>query len=460
DLHAVRKGDSWPLSYLVGPVLSKSFQLIQTIDSSNPVKFMVAAVSTFGPRKFIQEVMLEQNECSSRSEEKNRNLSLKRFLQHFNEIFVPWCLQTDSCSTSARLNLLFALLDDECFSEQCNSIILHAASSHDSYYTCILALVMEKTREECIKKKLHVDLSHHELLGSIALSVTCSFPPFGCSDARAALGGKTEEDPTCLLSENTSTVIYEELFEKLRSFIGTSNFTWVKDANKELSKAKEHLTIKGCESSVSLLEMANFAMEVLNGSFFRLINLSKNSTLLAHVLAALFVIDWEHSTSVVFYEGLDIEAYSEAKDRYNFCKSVHSFRRKINKFLKTISPDCRSTLGSTLVQAIRCVVFNEDKLEIDKVTSLGCLFFLDVMDNLCQSQVEEQTLMDQLLNNSASWPLWVTFDGQRSATLKTEIKFSDASENYRVATFVEKLMLKVGLARVIAGSISSEDSMA
>lgn len=30
DLHAVRKGDSWPLSYLVGPVLSKSFRLIQT----------------------------------------------------------------------------------------------------------------------------------------------------------------------------------------------------------------------------------------------------------------------------------------------------------------------------------------------------------------------------------------------------------------------------------------------
>lgn len=33
DLHAVQKGETWPLSYLVGPMLSKSFQLIQTIVS-------------------------------------------------------------------------------------------------------------------------------------------------------------------------------------------------------------------------------------------------------------------------------------------------------------------------------------------------------------------------------------------------------------------------------------------
>lgn len=33
DKHAVQKGDSWPLSYLVGPMLPKSFKLIQTIVS-------------------------------------------------------------------------------------------------------------------------------------------------------------------------------------------------------------------------------------------------------------------------------------------------------------------------------------------------------------------------------------------------------------------------------------------
>ncbi|KAL8237342.1 hypothetical protein R6Q59_018423 [Mikania micrantha] len=475
DVHAVRKGDSWPLSYLVGPVLSKSYQLIQTIDSPNPVRFMVVVASTFGPRKFVQEITRKQFGSTLRSEE-DLNLSLKQFLQHFNEFFVPWCLQADRCSTSARLDLLFALLDDECFSEQCDSIISHAASTYNSDNICILALVMEKTREECIKRKLHLDFSHHELLESITLSVTLAFPPFGSSDARfvcAALGGKTEESQTYLLSENTTISIFEEIFQKLQTFIGISSFTWVKGANNELSKAKEHVTIKGSMSSASVIEMANFSMEVLNGSFCRLINLAGNSTLLPRVLAALFVIDWEHSTLAVFSEGrdddavvlhedYDDEAYAEVMYRYNFCKSVHIFHKKINKFLKNLSLDCRSSLGSILIQVIRCVVFNEDKLDIDKVTSLGCLFFLDIVDNLCQGQVEEQKLLDQLLNESDSWPLWVTFDvkdGQRSATLKTEIHSSNASENHRVAAFVDKLISKVGIDRVIAGSISSEDAM-
>lgn len=40
DLHAVRKGDTWPLSCLVGPMLSKSFQLMQTIVSWYPFIFV------------------------------------------------------------------------------------------------------------------------------------------------------------------------------------------------------------------------------------------------------------------------------------------------------------------------------------------------------------------------------------------------------------------------------------
>ncbi|KAI7738214.1 hypothetical protein M8C21_032883 [Ambrosia artemisiifolia] len=455
DLHGVRNGDSWPLSYLVGPMMSKSFQLIQTIDSPNTVKFMVVAVSIFGPRKIVEEIMREQNESACLSE-KNRDLSLKQFLQLFKEIFVPWCFKTDSF-TLTRLDLLFALLDIECFSEQCESIILHATGTPDSNYSCVLALVLEKMREESTRMKLHLDLSHHELLNSAALSVTRSIPPFGSSDARAALGGMTEEDQTYFVSENTSISIFEEIFQKLLSFIQTSNFTWVKSAN-ELLKAEEHITIKGSESPTSVLEMANFAMEVLNGSFFRL----KTLALLPDVLAALFVIDWEHSTFEVFFEGLDNEAYAKLMNRCSFCKSVHAFRRKINKFIRTLSPDCRRTLSSTLVRVIRCVVCNEDNLEVDKATSLGCVYFLDVVDSLWQGQVEEQTLLDELLYKGDSWPLWVApdiKDGQRSATLKIESNSSDASEDHRMAAFVDKLISKVGIARVIAGSISSEQVM-
>ncbi|KAM0040615.1 putative transcription factor C2H2 family [Helianthus debilis subsp. tardiflorus] len=449
DQHAVRKGDSWPLSYLVGPMMPKSFQFIQTVDSPNTLKFMVVVVSIFGPRKIVEEITREQNE-SSRLSEKNSDMSLTQFLQLFKEIFVPWCFKTDSGVTLTRLDLLFALLDVECFSEQCESIILHATGTPDSDYTRILALVLEKMREESIRMKLRLDLSHHELLNSIALSVARSLPPFGSSDARfvcAALGGMTEEDQTYFVSKNTSIAIFKQIFQKLLSFIQTSNFTWVKSAN-ELLKPDGHITVTGSESPTSVLEAANFAMEVVNGSFFRL----KTVALLPTVLAALFVIDWEHSTFEVFGEGLDM-------DRFGFCKSVHAFRRKINKSLRTLSLDCRRTLGGTLVWAIRCVVCNEDKLEIDTATSLGCLYFLDVVDSVCQGQDEEQMLLDELLSNGDSWPLWVMpdiKDGRRLATLKIESNSSDASEDHRMAAFVDKLISKVGIARVIAGSISSE----
>lgn len=200
--------------------------------------------------------------------------------------------------------------------------------------------------------------------------------------------------------------------------------------------AEEHVTIKGCEfSSRSVLEMANFAVEVLNGSFFGLKTLSKNPGLLPGLLAALFVIDWEHSTSALFF---DDEAYEKVMDRVSFCNSVHAFRRKLSKFVKTLSLDCRRSLGSALVEAIRCAVLKEDKLEIDKVTSLGCLYVLDVLDSLCEGQVEEQTLLDQLLNKGDSWPLWVmpdTRDGQRSATLKFDI-ISDVSSLFLYIYFV------------------------
>ncbi|XP_071696870.1 E3 ubiquitin-protein ligase listerin [Rutidosis leptorrhynchoides] len=465
DVHAVQKGESWPLSYLVGPILSKSFKLIQTIDSSNAVKFLVAAVSTFGPRKVVQEIVREENDSRCLSEEKKTDMSLKQFLQCFKEIFVPWCLQINSNSTLARLDLVYALLDDECFFEQSDSIISHATGTNNANYTFILALLMEKTREEAVKRKLSENLNHwhHELLDSTALSIACSLPPFGSSDARficATLGGKTEDDQTYLVSENTSILIFEEILRKLQAFIRTSNFSWISSANTFLN-VEQDVSISRCETLSSVLEMANFAMEVLNGSIFRLKTLSARSGLLPGVLAALFLIDWESNISTVFYDGHDNSLEADEIDRFNFCKSVHVFRSKINKFLKTLSQDSRRTLGSILVRAIRGGVLNEDKLDIDSVTSLGCLFVQDILDSVCQDQVVEQTLLEELLNKDDSWPLWVIpdfNDGKRSATLRNEISLSNVLESHRVAAFVDKLISELGVAKVIAGSIYSAPS--
>lgn len=236
----------------------------------------------------------------------------------------------------------------------------------------------------------------------------------------AAIGGITE-DQTSLVSENTSVLVFEEIFYKLLSFIGTSNFTWVKSANKILN-SEEHITVDGCESS-SVLEMANFALEVLDGSLYRLSTLTNNPSLLPRVLAALFMIDWEHSTLAVLDHESNNEAYEEVMNRANFCRSVHSYRRKINTFIIALSQDSRRTLRNIMVQAIRCVVFSEDKLEIDEATSLASIYAMDVLDSLCLGPVEEQTMFDELLNKGDSWPFWVMpdiKDGQRSATLNVE----------------------------------------
>ncbi|KAI3781450.1 hypothetical protein L2E82_11465 [Cichorium intybus] len=452
DIHAVQKGDSWPLSYLVGPMLPKSFKLIQTIDSSNAVKFMVIAVSTFGPRKVVQEIMHEENMSNSQSVN-IKDLSLKEFLQYFKGIFVPWCLQTNSSSILARLDLLLALLDDECFSEQWDSIVLHATGIHDSDSdrTFVLALLMEKTREEIIKRKVHPNNWHHELLDSTALLIARSCPPFGSSNARfirAVLGGITEEDQTILVSENTSLLIFEEIFQKLQTFISTSNFTWIKNSNSFLNPNKQ-ITIQEPET---VLEMATFSLEVLKSTFFRLKSLTKNPHLLPSILATLFIIDWEHATSAVSNDGLDDVADTKVTDRIAFCKSVHGYRCKMYKSFKTLSLDSRKVLGGTLVQVIRWGVVNEENLDVDKITSLGCLFVLEVLDNLCEGQIEEQILLDELLKKDDSWPLWIVPD------FKDETVSSNASESHRMAAFVDKLISKLGIARVIVGTVSYTSS--
>ncbi|GKA76734.1 E3 ubiquitin protein ligase listerin, partial [Tanacetum coccineum] len=468
DLHVVRKGDTWPFFCLVGPMLSKSFQLMQTIDSLNGIKFMVVAVSMFGPLKFIQEVVRGQIEPSSQSEEKNQDLNTRQFLKYYKDTFVPWCLQANSCSSMARLDLLLSLLNEECFSEQLDSIILHATGTRDSNSTCMLAVLMEKLREESIKKKLDMRHWHHERLDSTVLSIARSLPPFGSSDARfvrkdlifilAAIGGITE-DQINLVSENTSVLVFEEIFYKLLSFIGKSNFTWVRGANAILN-SEEHITIDGCESS-SVLEMANFALEVLDGSLYRLNTLTNNPSLLPRVLAALFMIDWEHSTLAVLDHESNNEAYAEVMDRANFCRSVYSFRRKNNKFIIALSQDSRRTLRNIMVQAIRCVVFSEDKLEIDEAASLASIYAMDVLDSLCLGPVEEQTMFDELLNKGDSWPFWVVpdiNDGQRSATLNVKTTSIDTGVVPNVGCLVDKLNIsKLGIGRVIAGIPSAHE---
>lgn len=164
-------------------------------DSVDGVRLLSVSVSIFGPRKIVRELFI--------TEDRDKELEPGYFMQVFEETFVPWCLHGYNHSTSSRLDLLLALLDDECFYEQWRAVISYAANvKHsgsvpgfpDFNHKVVLAMLLEKARDEITKRKVgghlihrqgsHPDHWHYELLESIAVSTVCSFPPFGTFDGQ------------------------------------------------------------------------------------------------------------------------------------------------------------------------------------------------------------------------------------------------------------------------------------
>ncbi|KAL6565131.1 hypothetical protein OROMI_016581 [Orobanche minor] len=195
DKHAVQKGETWPLLELVGPTLKKSFPLIGTLfdtiikfygttdpiyeDSPDAVSLIVVCVSIFGPRKITQEVF----GIGSGAEE---------FVICFNETIIPLCLKQFSPCSAARLDLLLALLDVECFPEQWNSILTYLVSQEkvgfdpgmvDTNLVGALAILIDKVRVKTRKADDQTDLYEdnwrHELLDMVAVNLARVLPPFG-----------------------------------------------------------------------------------------------------------------------------------------------------------------------------------------------------------------------------------------------------------------------------------------
>lgn len=166
------------------------------------MKLLSVAVSIFGPKKIVQEVFNQNRDhySSQLSYDGDKVLEAEDFMQIFKKIFVPWCLQANSCSTDARLDLLLTLLDDEYFSEQWSFIVNYVISQSssgcpaglvDSDRAAMLAMLLEKARNESMKRKEKDDSSgrpginaedwHHESLESSAIAVIRSLPPFSTS---------------------------------------------------------------------------------------------------------------------------------------------------------------------------------------------------------------------------------------------------------------------------------------
>jgi hypothetical protein len=470
DQNAVKKDETWPLVRLVGPLLTKSFLLTKTLDSPDTVRLIVICVSIFGPRRITQELITSETTFHNHdSKKKGEFLGSEQFLQVYNEIFIPLCLAKDSNSSDSRLDLLLALLDDECFKEQWNSIITHATNqeNQDSSHFSVLALLMDKARVELKKRNSRenddnlsgsrVEDWHHKLLDSASLSIAHSLPVFGTSGVQflcSVLGGTIEDDQTAFVGRNTAILIFEEIFKVLRSYLMESPFHWVKDACSLLPDNRN-------ESTPLVDSSARFALEVLGGSLFSLKTFSDRSDLVSGILSAVILIDWEYSLMTAV---LDEEPAEKVKDRYTFDESVHDFRRKIPvEFFRTVSIDSHAKLGNILIKSIRFSVFKDDnKLDGDKIASLGCDWTVEVLECLCEEETKEQKMLDQFLSkNDDLWPLYVEPDfgcGKRSAALKTEDALVDESKNHNFVALIDKLISKIGISRVILGSSSKSES--
>ncbi|RDX61954.1 E3 ubiquitin-protein ligase listerin, partial [Mucuna pruriens] len=460
EKHAMLKGATWPLAYIVGPMLAKSFTIIRSSDSPDTLRLLSVAVSIFGPQMIVQEVFIKNRRhySSQLSYDGDKVEEAEDFMQIFKNIFVPWCLQSNSCSTSARLDLLLALMDDEHFSEQWSFIVNYMISQSysefqpgllDAEHAATLAILLEKARNKSMKRKVKDDSIHrqgynaedwhHEYLESSAIAISRSLPPFTTSHVHSLLGGLTE-GRSSFLSRNAMILIYEEIFRKLLSFVQVSPFFWVQNAASMLSNdAKISVEF---DSSLNIVEIAQFALEILDGSFFSLKTLDGDSGLVSGILSAIFLIEWECYLSKALDDSLDDNSMSKTKARLTFGEYICAFHNKINvQFFKSLCSDSRKRLSNILIQSIKFAIFSKDRLINDEIASLCCTWVLEVLERVCVDENDEQNLLHHLLSKDELWPVFVV----------PNFSLRKASGHQKFVALIDKLMSKIGIDRVIAG---------
>ncbi|PIA58085.1 hypothetical protein AQUCO_00500192v1 [Aquilegia coerulea] len=484
DKHAVQKGETWPLEFLAVPMMTKAFSSIRSLDSPDAVKLLSVTISIFGPRKIVSPLSVwNKSTANHESDEVDDGSLSDPFLCVFKEVFIPWCLRESNPSTSARLDLLLALLDDELFAEQWSSIVRYATrlnenhdhkiESSDFNHISVLAMLMEKVRE-LVRGKMRVgsnlhslELWHHELLDLTAVSLARLSPPYQMSSTRflrAVLGGSAEDDQISFVSRDSMILIFRELLNKFVHLLNGSTFTWAKDASSLILGTGWKDVMVKYESQANILELAEFSLEVLEGSVYCLKKFEDEPELVPCISAAIFIIDWESrmsshiavNTSSKMYENIQVELLKQNP----FSKSIHTFLYgKSAQFWKHLSIQSVRRLEAILIQTIRSAVFETGTYGSDKAPSLCCQLMLEVLESFDCDSCEEQILLDKLLDESEVWPLWVEpslNDDSRSATLKFETLTTDAqiSRHNSFVAFISELISKLGVGRVIAGSIS------
>lgn len=480
---AVQKGAKWPIELLVIPMIRKSFPTIKSLDSPDAVKILSVTVSLFGPRQIVSPLFdCNKGDASSHlSDECATGSSSDRFLFVFKELLVPWCLGGSNHS-SARLDLLLALLDDELFSDQWCGIMTYATKleehqnqdhgSSDFDRLSVLAMLMEKVREFVRRemqlgskhqKGINLERWHHELLDSTAICVAGFSSPPSASHShflRAVLGGSTEDDSISFVSRDSMILTFKELLKKMIPLLNISSFTWVKDACYLIMSTGLKDTGSNLEYGKSL-DLAKFAFEVIEGSIYCLRKLDDEPELVSCILAAIFVVDWEKRMRQQLPVDVSLN-FSELQED-PFFQSIHGFWFKIgSQFWKSLGMYSRRRLETIIVQTVRFAIFEASTYSTDKASALCCQWVLEFLESFCCDHCEEQIFLDKLLDQGEFWPLWVelSLDGDsRSAILKLETRAMDQEicRHHNFVAFVAELTLKLGVSQVIAGCSSQNN---
>ncbi|KAL5974682.1 hypothetical protein ACLOJK_031352 [Asimina triloba] len=497
EKHAVKKCESWPLLYLLANALAGTLKqsggpcgvicnplqekneaewgsdesphedlCIAAADSSNGIRVLSVVVAMFGARAIVSWIFSSKKDHSNSNfvHEDDDISKSSHFLENFKSHFIPWCLQNGQ-SSSSRIDLLLSLLDEQIFSEQWDSIVTYATSlgggpEFSSDCVCLLAMLME----------------NHERLNSAALSIAQCSPPFHSSHSRflwAVLAVFTENKQSCILSRETMIHIFEEILKKLVPFLKQSSFSWARHSSSLVLSTGVGDIKEKFKSFSNIVEMGQFALEVLNGCHDRLKLLDGEYDLVPRIIAAVFFIDWEcemapevdgslkdlwHETDIPSVSTSTCAAHDYSVVWSALSESLHAVHSKINaNFWEGLSVQSCQKLREILIQAIRCALFEADNSLADKVPALCCKWVLDVFENLCQDCQDKQTVLDQLLVECEYWPFWVSplvCDSRRSATLKEASTFSEihACKHEVFILFIEKLISCLGAHMVIGGS--------
>ncbi|KAJ0978328.1 hypothetical protein J5N97_013802 [Dioscorea zingiberensis] len=499
DEFSLRKGETWPLHCLAGPMVANSFEAIKSLDSPDAVKLLSTLVKIFGPTTIVSYLNVHhgEQEINRSTNEGDTKTKSAAFLHIFRNEFVPWCLKGQKRSCSSKLDLLIDLIQAEYFSDQWCSVIGYATQRENwsvvdtktsSIYNDIeiLAILIEKVRERIDNNNLGIEektvfLSQHwqhKLLDKAAVFVACH-SPLNSSYAhflRVLLGGSTENDQSCFLSREAIRVIFNGILRHFVELLRTSPFEWAKSSCSFLFCAEFDESVQILDSSFSeKLEMARVALQVLEGSIYCLRTLDEDCKLVPCILAAIFIIDWE---CIMASEGaLDDEflgtyvdtcspksgnviydhQQEQVIDKLAFGRELHAFRCGISSsFWRSLSSCRLLQIGNILVQVLRFSVFEMDGFSASRTSALCCEWALDMLNVLCHDHDELQNMLDQLLCEDKSWPLWakpVHNDGERSAVVQVEgaLMASNEMRHHNFITFVDKLTCSLGFSRVIAG---------